>query len=91
MGLVGQEEVLTTTVVQQPTGKCVQRDGHTYPAVEWEGDWLPEAYLHDATCLPHQLPDFEKLFPRLEACEERYEHPEPTDWLEQKGLAEVHA
>ena len=86
-----QQEVLTTTVVPQPTGKCVQLDGYTYPAVEWEGEWVAEAYLHDATCLPHQLPNYEAYFPRVEACEALPEDPEPEDWLEERGLAEIRA
>ena len=90
-GLTEQEEVLTTGLQQQLVGKCVQRDGYTYPAVEWEGELLPEAYLHDGTCLPHQLPNFERLFPRLAPCEELYETPETGDWLEHRGLEEVHA
>ena len=81
--------MLTTGLQQQLVGKCVQRDGYTYPAVEWEGELLPEAYLHDSTCLPHQLPDYERLFPRLTACEELYGVPEHEDWLERKGLEEV--
>ena len=87
-----QEEILAADSLQALTGKSVQRDGYDYPAVLYDGEWVPEAYLHDARVLPHQVAGgFEQLFPRVTACDELPETAESNDWLEQRGLAEVAA
>ena len=91
-GLGSQEEILATTGPGGCAGRRAQRDGYDYPAVEWEGEWLPEAYYHDTTALPHQQGgDLERLFPRVVACEELPETPQLPDWLEQKGLEGIPA
>ena len=68
--------------------RSVERDGHTYPAVEWEADegvfeLVPEAHLHDERILPHMVQgDYEALFPRAIAAEALEETEEETGWLE---------
>ena len=70
-------------------GDSVERDGHKYPAVEFEHsdglkETLPEAYLHDSRALPHLMSgDIEKLFPRaIPAAEEPEDCCGQEDWLE---------
>ena len=81
------EEVLATEAQAKTSEQTVQRDGYTYPAVDFEGGLVPEAYLHSGDCLPHEVENFERFFPRLVACEELAETPQPRDWLETRGLA----
>ena len=40
---------------------------HTFPAVWWEGGWVPEAKSYHMTVLPHQLGErINEMFPRAE-------------------------
>ena len=65
---------------------------YSYPAVLFEGEWVPEAYLHDTRVLPHQVQGgLEQLFPRAIPCEELQETLQPEDWLEHKGLEALEA
>ena len=73
-------------------GRSAEQDGRKYPAMECEGDWLPEAYLHDEIWLPHQLKgDLAALFPHAVAPEELEDVPEVPDWLEDQGVRERQA
>ena len=86
-----QEELLATEAQTQANGQTVQRDGYTYPATEWDGELVPEAYLHDGSVLPHEIEHFERLFPRVTAADELEETRQPPDWLESRGLSEAGA
>ena len=67
-------------------GQIVVRDGHKYAAVKYEGESLPEAYLHDERWLPHQLTgNLAVLFPRAAVPPELEEAPEANDWLEARA------
>ena len=96
-GVAGsKEEILAVEPAEEQVypivGERIERHGHLYPAVEWEGELVPEAYLHDNRVLPHQVQgDLYKLFPRLTACDERTEDLEGGDWLEDRGLEQAHA
>ena len=96
-GVAGsKEEILAVEPAEEQVypivGERIERHGHLYPAVEWEGELVPEAYLHDDRVLPHQVQgDLDKLFPRLTACDERTEDLEGGDWLEDRGLEQAHA
>ena len=73
-------------------GRNAEQDGHTYPAAEYEGEWLLEAYLHDERWLPHQLVgDLAALFPHAVAPEELEEAAEAEDWLECRATCELQA
>ena len=68
----------------------MKRDNYYYPSIIFEGEALPEAYLHDPSVLPPQVPGgFERLFPRVVTYDELEEESEEEDWLEQKGLEET--
>ena len=94
-GVAGsKEEILAVEAAEVQVypldGPTVEVDGHVYPAVEWEGQLVPEAYLHCGRVLPHQVPgDLALLFPRVVAGDERPEDSEDDDWLEHKGLQEA--
>ena len=40
----------------------------TFPAVWWEGQWVPEARSHKQVKLPHQHENHESLFPKATVC-----------------------
>ena len=89
-GLGSQEEILAADMVRPIEGEAFERDGYRYPVVDWEGERLPEAFLHDTTRLPHQAGEgLERLFPRVVACDELPEAAEEPDWLEGKGREEL--
>ena len=39
-------------------------DTGVFPAVMWEGGWVPEARSYKQDCLPHQVNNHEAVFPR---------------------------
>ena len=87
-----KEEILACDMIRPIEDEGFERDGYVYPTVEWEGERLPEAFPHDPRVLPHQVKGgLERLFPRVVACEERAELPEPSDWLETRALEELRA
>ena len=87
-GGLQSDSILAIDMVYTVQGITTVRDGFTYPTTTYEGEVLPEAYLHDRHCLPHQVQGgFERLFPRALAPAEREEESEEEDWLELKGLA----
>ena len=65
----------------------ITQDGHQYPAVEYEGVMVADAYLHDDSVLPHQTRgDLNRLFPRAKAAEAPEEHePNSTAMLNRLG------
>ncbi len=70
-------------MVYELNGEVVEQDGHRYPGVLFEGELMPEAYLHDSSILPHLVPgDFRKLFPRAVPAEELKEAHQQDDWLD---------
>ena len=86
------ERLFTAETVYTVEGRSAEQDGHTYPAAEYEGEWLPEAYLHDERWLPHQLVgDLAALFPHAVAPEELEEVAEAEDWLECRATCERQA
>ena len=78
-----QEEILAVEAVRPIVGEAFEQDGYRYPVATWEGEKVPEAFLHDERVLPHQIVGgLERLFPRVVACTETIEVPEVQDWLE---------
>ena len=78
------QPLLATEMVYEVDGPQLVVDGHVYPATEWEGTLVPEAYLHDGRVLPHLVNgDLALLFPRVVAAEELEEVEEAKDWLEE--------
>ena len=60
----------------------------TYPAVEYEGGFVVEAYAHTHDLLPHLHENLEELFPRAVAKEEKEEGEDVTPCtLEVRGEA----
>ena len=63
----------------------MEQEGFFYQVGDYEGEAVPEAYLHDARQLPHLIGgDLRLLFPRAVAADELDELPEEPDWLEQR-------
>ena len=86
------ERLFVAEAVYAVEGRSVEQDGHRYPAAEYEGEWLPDAYLHDDRCLPHQLQgDLSLLFPHAVVPEELEEVAEAEDWLECRAAYERRA
>ena len=51
-------------------GRMMQIGGHTFPAVVWDEDLVPEAWSYRQTCLPHQTgSSMNTLFPVAVAAE----------------------
>ena len=71
-------------------GPTIVENGYTYPATQEDGVWIADAYLHDLTVLPHQVPgDLNLLFPKAVAAEEYPEIQETADAMERIGMREV--
>ena len=50
-------------------GELLQVGDHQFPAVWWEGGWVPEAKSYAQTVLPHRIgPAMEETFPRATVC-----------------------
>ena len=56
----------------------MEHDNRTFPAVEYEGEFVAEAYLHDHDNLPHLHANLDALFPRAVASEEEREAEDVT-------------
>jgi len=54
----------------------IEHEGKEFPAVEYEGEFVVEAYLHKHDTLPHLHGDLEKRFPKAVA---QVEDPETED------------
>ena len=51
-------------------GELLQVGDHQFPAVWWEGGWVPAAKSYANTVLPHRVgPAMEETFPRATVCE----------------------
>ena len=51
-------------------GELLQVGDHQFPAVWWEGGWVPEAKSYDQKLLPHHLgPAMDETFPKATVCE----------------------
>ena len=75
-------------MVQAAAGPLLEQDGFSYRVSDYEGEAVPEAYLHDASQLPHLIGgDLRLLFPRAAPAEELEQLPEELDWLEQRATA----
>ena len=67
-------------------GPTVEHRGRRYPAVWYEGRYVPEAYPHPPSSLPHLLEgNLDVLFPLAVAGEELVEVNETEDPLEERG------
>ena len=65
------------------SGPTVSQGGYTYPATVIDGALVADAYLHDDTVLPHQVPgNLDLLFPQATAAPEFPECPELPDPIE---------
>ena len=83
-----EEKLLAVDMVFAAAGPILEQDGFSYPVGDYEGEAVPEAYLHDASQLPHLIGgDLRLLFPRAAPAEELEELPEEPDWLEQRATA----
>ena len=49
------EKLLAVDMVQAAAGPLLEQDGFLYPVGDYEGTAVPEAYLHDASQLPHLI------------------------------------
>ena len=79
--------ILACEMIYTVEGPTIVEQGYTYPAVKEDGVWIADAYLHDPTVLPHQVPgDLNLLFPKAVAAEEFPEMPENPDLMEQLGM-----
>jgi hypothetical protein len=56
----------------------MEHDSRTFPAVEYEGEFVAEAYLHDHDNLPHFHANLDALFPRAVASQEEKETEDVT-------------
>ena len=56
----------------------IQHEEKTFPAVEYEGEFVVEAYAHTHDLLPHLHKELESLFPRAVAKEEEQEGEDVT-------------
>ena len=84
----GKERPLLSVQLHEVEGATMQRDGHTYPRAVFDGEDVPEAYLHDERVLPHLLRgDLSRMFPRALPAEEPKEVAEGEDWLEARAAA----
>jgi hypothetical protein len=64
----------------------VEHEGREFPAVEYEGEYVVEAYLHKHDTLPHLHSDLENRFPRAVASKEEAETEDVTPCgFEQRG------
>ena len=82
------EKLLAVDMVYAKRGAFLEQDGFLYPVGDYEGTIVPEAYLHDASQLPHLIGgDLRLLFPRAVPAEERDELAEEADWLEERATA----
>ncbi len=73
--------------VAQNLERVISWGGRTFPAVEDQGELLPEAYLHDISRLPHLHEDYEFVFPAAQAAMEKLEMEIPEDGqLEDRGI-----
>ena len=83
-----EEKLLAVDMVYASAGPTVEQDGFVYPAGDYEGEAVPEAYLHDSSQLPHLIGgDLRLLFPSAVPAVELEELPEEPDWLEQRATA----
>ena len=84
----GKERPLLSVQLHEVEGATMKRDGHTYPSAMFDGEAVPEAYLHDERVLPHLLRgDLSEMFPRALPAEEPKEMAEGEDWLEARAAA----
>ena len=80
-----EEKLLALDMVHSTAGPTMEQEGFFYQVGDYEGEAVPEAYLHDASQLPHLIGgELRLLFPRAVAAEEPDELPEGPDWLEQR-------
>ena len=80
--------LLACEMVYAVVGKTVVQEGYVYPAVEVDGVYVAEAYLHDERSLPHLIAgDINELFPKALAAPALPEQAEQEDWLETRGAA----
>ena len=56
----------------------IQHEDRTFPAVEYEGEFVVEAYAHSHDLLPHLHENVEDLFPRAVAVQEEEEGEDTT-------------
>ena len=63
-------------------------DGRVYPAVEHEGELLPEARAVGVYGLPHEHPQLDHFFPRALAGEEEKELEDLEEDLLEKAWSE---
>ena len=70
-------------MIYSTQGPTISQEGYVYPATTVDGILVAEAYLHDDSVLPHQVPgNIDLLFPKAVAAPEFPEIPELQDPLE---------
>ena len=83
-----EEKLLAVDMIYASVGPTLEQEGFVYPAGDYEGEAVPEAYLHDSSQLPHLIGgDLRLLFPRAVPAAELDELMEGPDWLEQRATA----
>ena len=66
----------------------IEHEGQEFPAVEYEGEFVVEAFAHEHDKLPHLHSNLEKLFPRAVASTEEKEAEDVTPCgFERRGEA----
>ena len=72
--------ILACDMVYALEGATVREDGYLYPAAQIDGILLADAYIHDESVLPHQVPgNLHVLFPKARAAEPYPEEEEIPD------------
>ena len=71
-----------------PHLRLCSHDGRSFPAQDYEGVVVPDAYEYSLDVLPHELPDIDARFPRaLAADPQGDEDPYEDTSLEVRGVA----
>ncbi len=80
--------LLVSDVVETEAEYLMEWDGREYPAVEYEGEFVVEAYPHHPDMLPHLHEHPDRWFPRAIAVAETKEDEDTTPgFLERRGQA----
>ena len=83
-----ESRALLSVEQQMPHLRLCSHDGRSFPAQDYEGMVVPDAYEHGLDVLPHELPDVDARFPRALAADPRGdEDPIEDDSLEKRGVA----
>ena len=72
--------ILACDMVYALEGPMIREDGYLYSAAKVNGTLIADAYIHDESVLPHQVPgDPDVFFPKARAAEPYPEEEEIPD------------